>query len=293
MTKRWGIAAGVLLMGVVWLAGAAPVGATALKISPLRYDTTLGSGEKKKGFVDITNPSPEAVQLKLSVQAFRQTDDNGSLTFFDDPVVQAGILLDYSEVELQAGEALHLAFLIDGTKLPTGDNFAAIFASTVPDTSAPGQQTVKVGTLLMITNGTPSAHEAVIQDLSTSLLQVSDGLRLAFAVHNTAEAGMRTGFSPAITVTAWPYIRETVTGPLVFAGRTRSVDYVKKGNYLGILAISVQTGESKQTTYSLLITGYWRLLLPILLAAVGLSVWFARYVRGRSASSGDSKHIQD
>lgn len=293
MTWRWLIGLGCAA-ALLCVFSASPVFATpSLKISPLRYDTSLGAGEKKKGFVDITNSSAASTDVRLSVQAFRQTNDDGALEFYDSKTIQDGVLLDYSEVELGAHETLHLAFLIDGSKLSSGDNFGAIFASTVPDTSAPGQQTVRVGTLLIISNGTPSARAAEIKNLSGQLVQISDGLRIAFDVHNTAEAGAATGFSPTITVRAWPYLNETVTGPLVFAGRTRTVEYVKRGDYIGILAIRVKTGTSEQVVYRLALTGYWRLLLPILITAAGVVVWFARYVKRRASNSGTSAPITD
>lgn len=263
-----------------------PASATSLKISPLRYDATLGAGEKQKGFVDITNPTAYSTEVKFSVEAFKQTDNSGSLEFFDSKTVQNAVLLDYADVELDPHETLHLAFLIDGSKLPNGDNFAAIFATSIPDDSAAGQQTVKVGTLLFIANGTPTKHDAVIENLSGNLLQFGDKLQLTFDVRNTAEAGRVTGFSPMITVQAWPYLNETVTGPLVFAGRTRTVDYSKAGDYLGILAIRVKTGTSEQVIYRLAITGFWRELLPLFLVISGLVFWLFWLVRKRSNNRG-------
>ncbi len=285
MSRRW-FAVYCVLAACFFVFRAAPVSAASLTISPLRYDAELAAGEKKKGFVDVTNPSAQEVNVTLSVQAFRQINDDGALEFYDSKIVREGVALDYSEVTLGPRETIHLAFLLDGSKLASGDNFAAIFASSVPSENGAGEQTVRVGTLLIISNATPSAHDAVIQNLSGQFLQFSDGLRVSFEVRNTANEGAATGFSPVITVKAWPHIHDTVTGPLVFAGRTRTVDYVKQGNYLGLMAVRVATGDSEQVTYRLLITGYWRLLLPILVVALGITIWFARYVRKRSGNSG-------
>lgn len=251
---------------------AGPAPSLSLQISPLRYDTTLSAGEKKKGFVDITNPSAASSNVKLSVQAFRQSNDNGGLEFYDDAVTARGVLLDYSQVALGPHETLHLAFLVDSTKLRTGDNFAAIFATTIPGTTAPGQQAVKVGTLLIVSNGTPTVHTASVESLTSSFVQFGDGLEASFSVHNTANANDNTGFSPEITVTAWPYINDKVTGPLIFAGRTREVSYSKKGSYLGVVAVKVQVGDSQQTRYSLLVTGYWRFVVPLVLLLLFVSL---------------------
>lgn len=279
------LAIGAFCLVCLIMGHATSVSAATLKISPLRYDTTLKAGEVQKGFVDITNPTADTTTVKLSVQAFRQTDNSGSLEFYDNETVKSGILLDYSDVELGPRETLHLAFLIDGSKLPSGDTFAAIFATSVPDNDAAGQQTVKVGTLLIITNGTPSAHNAVIENLTGSLFQLGNGLHITFDVHNTAEIASATGFTPMITVKAWPYVHETVTGPLVFAGRTRTVDYSKAGDYLGILAIHVKTGDSEQVIYRVAITGFWRFVLPIIAFAAAVGGWFFHYVQKRSNNS--------
>lgn len=262
-----------------------PVSATSLKISPLRYDTILKAGEKQKGFVDITNPTTSSTRVKLSVQAFRQIDNNGSLEFYDSAVVSSGIQLDYSEIELASRETLHLAFYIDGSKLVSGDNFAAIFASSVPEGVAPGQQTVRVGTLLFISNGTPSTHEAVIENLSGNIFQIGSALDISFNVRNTAKAGTATGFSPMINVRAWPYLNETVTGPFVFAGRTRAVEYKKPGNYLGILAVKVRTGDSEQVMYRVVVTGFWRLVLLVSAVLVIVVIFMRRRLKKKSVNS--------
>jgi len=280
MIRRWIIGASILV-ACLFMVHSAPVSAASLKISPLRYDTTLASGEKQKGFVDVTNPSAEPVHVKLSVQAFRQTNDSGALEFYDNSRMSSGVLLDYNATTIGARETLHLAFILDGTKLVSGDNFAAIFATTVPGENGAGQQAVRVGTLFIVNNGTPSAHDAVIEDLSGQMMQLGDGLHITFNVHNTAVASATSGFAPMVTISAWPYIQETVTGPLVFAGRTRAVDYSLKGNYLGILAVHVKTGSSEQVIYRLAVTGFWRILLPIIVAAIVVALLLAHYVRKR------------
>lgn len=258
-----------------------PVSAESLKISPLRYDTTVLSGEKKKGFVDITNPSAVTADVKLSVQAFRQTNNSGSLEFYDSEALKEAVKLEFTEVELGPRETLHLAFLLDGARLPNGDNFVAIFASTIPEKTSVSTASVRVGTLLFIENDTPSSHKATVDQLSVPFFQFGSGLTAQFAVHNTAKLGEMTGFSPKIAISAWPYVKEEVTGPLVFAGRTRNVTYVKNGNFLGIVAFTAQVGSSEKTAYSIMVTGYWRVLLPTLIVVAGATIWLGWHVRHR------------
>lgn len=278
---------GLGLLAVAILAFHAPsVGAVSLKISPLRYDVSLEQGETKKGYVDVTNPTLETVHTKLTVQAFRQIDNEGSLEFYDSEAISTGVLLDYTEVDLAPRETLHLAFVLDGTKLPSGDSFAALFASVIPKALGASEQTIRVGTILVINNGTPSAHSAVVENLSSSLFQFGDGLRVTFDVRNTAKLGESTGFAPSITVTAWPYVDDTVQGPLVFAGRTRVVSYEKRGNYIGVLGIKVKAGDSEQIVYRFVVTGYWRFVLPFVVIVIGLLWWVVFLVKEGSRNRG-------
>lgn len=285
MSKRWVIGF-TLAMVTLCVLSATNVSAATLKISPLRYDTTLSAGEKKKGFVDITNPASSAVHVLLTVQAFRQTDNTGSLEFYNDEKVRQGVLLDYTETTLGPRETLHLAFVLDGSKLAQGDNFAAVFATTVPAEAGAGEQVVRVGSLLVISNGTPSIHAAEIQNMSSQFIQFGDGIQFSFDVHNTAEQGASTGFAPSITITAWPYVNETVTGPLVFAGRTRAVTYVKAGNYIGLINIKAKTGNSEQNTYAFVMSGYWRFLVPFALAVIGLLLWLLYFMKSTANNRG-------
>lgn len=276
----------MVAVGAFCTFGAPSASATSLKISPLRYDTTLSAGEKKKGFVDVTNPSGSDVHVMLTVQAFRQTDNTGSLEFYDDEKIRQGVVLDYTEATLRPRETLHLAFVVDGSKLASGDNFAAVFATSVPARSGAGEQTVRVGSLLIISNGTPSVHVAEVQNISSQFLQFGEDLRVSFDVHNTGEAGASTGFAPSVTISAWPYINETVTGPLVFAGRTRAVTYVKAGNYIGFLNIKAKTGSSEQNTYAFVMTGYWRFVAPFGLTVIGLLLWLLFFVKTSANNRG-------
>lgn len=222
----------------------------------------------------------------LLCRLFVRPITRGSLEFYDDEKIRQGVVLDYTEATLRPRETLHLAFVVDGSKLASGDNFAAVFATSVPARSGAGEQTVRVGSLLIISNGTPSVHVAEVQNISSQFLQFGEDLRVSFDVHNTGEAGASTGFAPSVTISAWPYINETVTGPLVFAGRTRAVTYVKAGNYIGFLNIKAKTGSSEQNTYAFVMTGYWRFVAPFGLTVIGLLLWLLFFVKTSANNRG-------
>lgn len=263
----------VLLAGVAAFIYAGTAGAATLKISPLSYRVDLASGEKKKGYVDITNPGPVTEKVQLTVQAFRQIDDNGTLEFYDNAALSAGLLLDYQQVEIGPHEVLHLAFIADGTKLPGGDVFGAILAATLPGEESAANQAAQVGALVIISNGQTPQHTAKVEHLSVPIVQAGENVSVRFVLRNTTPLGAASGFSPPVTITMWPYISDTVEGPLVFAGRSRQVDYLKKGNYFGILRVQATTGDSSQVAYSLAITGYWRWMIPAIIAGIGISLY--------------------
>ncbi len=253
----------VLVLGVVLSGQTAH--AASLKIAPLIYDDViLGKGEVKKGFVDISNPDYTKHTVQLSVKAFRQIDDEGGLEFYANEQVAAGIQLDFDKITLENRGAMRVYFVLNGAKLPEGDVFAAIVAQTVPDGQATAAQSVSVGTLLVIQNGTPASHTAEITSFSASWLQVSDGLAAHMQVRNPADGTSTTGYYPNIVIAAQPYTTTNVKGPLLFAGRTRTVDYYQTGNYFGPLYLKASVGSSSKGRLVFAVTGYWRWLAPVL-----------------------------
>jgi hypothetical protein len=270
-----------LTLSVFW-AGfeAATTHAASIQIQPTIYkNVILKKGEKAKSFVDISNPTATTQEIRLTVQRYKQIDDSGSLTFFDDESVSKGVKLDLDNFELNPRDSIRVFFQLDGTILPFGDIFAAIFARTVPRDGMVAQA-VQVGTLLAVTNGTPAAHTATIDNLSASPFQWSDSIDAALTVKNTAPEGSATGFFPQITVNLQPYSSRTVEGPLVFAGRSRSVSYTQKGSYFGIIRLNVQTDSGQASRWLFAVTGYWRWLAPTIIFGILLIVFTVRQ-RGR------------
>lgn len=233
------------------------VHALGLKVAPLDYTVSLQKGEKQKGFIDLSNPTGTTLRVKSSVQAFRQTDDRGSLTFFDNEQVSAGIVPDLDEFELGPREAVRMYFLVDGTRLPKGDVFAAIFFTTVPAKQAAGvTELVRLGTLLSITNGTPGQRQAEVADLDVPFIQFGDKLSGTYRVRNTADPEQSTGFYPSVVISVEPFYHEMVQrGRLVFAGRTRENSFELPSSRLGFYKVSAQFGDSKKEQWVLALNG--------------------------------------
>lgn len=273
------LVAAALLAAAVALLGSAPVAlADSIKIAPTDYRVSLTDGQSKKGFVDISNPGAVAERVTIRAMAFRQIDDEGGLVFYADERITAGVKLDYTEVEIGPRETLHLAFVVDGTKLPTGDVYAAILATTTASGGA-ASTAAQVGTLLAITNGTPTGRTAEVAEVQAGWLQVSDRLTAQIAVKNTADPTQATGFYPTLTVATAPYGQVTVAGPLIFAGRTRTIAYQAPGNYFGPVWLSVTTGGSTKGQLVFAITGYWRWLVPLVVVSGAVVVIAGRQLK--------------
>lgn len=281
MTRRIMLSFVVLLL----LCCGAPSRASAvsLRIAPLDYQTTLSAGEKKKGYVDVVNTDRSTATIQLDVQGFRQTDNQGNLAFFHDDRLAEGIILDLTEVELLPGETVRVFFLIDGTKLPQGDTFAAIMARTAATASQGVGQSIQVGTLVIVQNGTPPARHAAVTKLEAPFLQIGDSLMANWLLTNTDPDTKTTGFFPQMTVLSRPYAQKDIAGPLVMAGRSREVSYRDPGNFVGLIWFTVQTGDSKQITPIFAVTGFWRWLLPFMLVVLGaLSfTWYRQRSRAK------------
>lgn len=250
--------------------------ADSLEIRPTIYqDIHLGKGERKKAYVDVLNPTATKQTVTMKAQAFRQTDDSGGLAFRDNEQVAKGVKLDLSEFELAPHEAIRVFFLLDGTILPSGDVFAAIFAESTPAAQA-AAQAVRVGTLLTITNGTPSSHVADVEDLSVGFFQVGEAITARFLLHNPADETRATGFFPNVTVKMSPYATRQVKGPLLFAGRTRTIDYRQAGDYFGFVTIRVDAGGVAKSRIIFAVTGYWHWLAPLILACLGTGIFIVK-----------------
>lgn len=243
--------------------------AESVRITPLEYRTELKSGERKKGFVDITNPSNESVNLKLYVNGFSQVDNKGNLTFFNNEQLSKGLLLDYDSTTLEAQQTLRLYFIADGTKLPPGDVFGVIFAETDPGDKPGATTSVRVGTLVMITNGTPGPRQAEISQLDVPFWQLGSDLSGEVTVRNTAAKGAATGFFPEISVESMPWgAKSTFTGPLIFAGNARTSDFAVPSNQFGLYTIKVKANNSEATKVVFLMTGWWRVIAPVVCVLV-------------------------
>jgi hypothetical protein len=277
MMKQIGILVVVMLMSVIVYGSVSY--ADTLEIAPaINKGIELAPGEKKKGFVDISNPTASTSRITLTVNAFKQSGDDGGLSFYSDERVAAGVKLDLDDFELGARETIRVYYLLDGTKLPQGAVFAAIFAQNNPKEGA-GVQTVRVGSLLSITNGSRALTTASISAVQAPLLQIGDGITITADVANKSTDPKATGVFPQLTYSLWPYQSTTVEGPLVYQGITRSVEYRKPGNYLGLIRASVSAGENTKSVYIIAIAGFWRWLLPIgVIVVVGLG-FLARWYR--------------
>lgn len=224
-----------------------PTSALGLKIAPLEYRTTLKGGEVVKGFIDISNPENQSVTVRTSVQAFKQIDDKGTLKFYEDEQLKAGVKLDLDDFELGPREAIRMYFLLDSKLLPSGDIFGGIFFTTEASNPKLGSgQSLKIGTILSIVNGTPGSRKAEITGLTVPSFHVGDTISGTFGVKNTGNPETSTGFYPEVTVKVWPFGDErTVKSNLVFAQRSRDSNFSIKVPPLGVYKVSSTFGASE------------------------------------------------
>lgn len=273
---------GLLCLAVGVLYGGGTAEAASLTIEPLQYQVNLAPGERQKGFVDITNPNSQTVTVTTSVQAFRQIDDKGSLQFYQSSAVSAGVTADLSEFSLGPREAVRMYFIVDGTKLPPGDVFAALFATIKPP-AQPGvtgsRQTVRVGTILSIVNGTPGSRQAVITDLSLGFFQFDTHIKGAYTIKNTADPTKTTGFYPTVTLTMTPFTTTThVSSSLIYAGRSRDNAFTFDTARFGLYKVTADYHGSHRSQWIFVVTGVWSwVVLGVLVVLGGVAGWWLRW----------------
>lgn len=249
---------------------------TSLQLRPLEYRESLKKGEIKKGFLDITNPLSVPSDVSLTVQGFRQVNSNGELSFYDDEQIRSGIMLDYSDVQIPAKKTLRLYFIIDGSKLPTGDVFAAIFAQNTFGSASGAAPSVRLGTLLLIENDTSAIHRVAITKLDLPWINVGESVRGSVSFKNTAPTASSNGFFPNLTLNLWPSgASRTVNGPLVYSGIEREVRFQEFDNRFGIFRLSASHEGSQTSRWIVVVTGVWRwiLIVAVVTTAISLVLW--------------------
>ncbi|MBI3889264.1 hypothetical protein HY312_01645 [Candidatus Saccharibacteria bacterium] len=283
------VTACIIFVGIFVLGHGTPASAADnLQMRPLQYRETLDVGQQKKGVVDVANGSDDTAQVALTVRFFKQVGDDGTLEFYDRPDETDGITLDIDSVELKGKESARIGFTVDSSKLPQGDVFAVIFATTVhqgaPQTIVPS---VQVGTLLLLQNGKVGPRSAAITDLKLGIFQFGDKVKGTVAVKNPANSASATGFFPAMKVAIGPWGAESkFEGPLVYAGRTRSFDFSVPSNQFGIYKVTVVANNATETRYVFLITGVWRYVVPgLLVLLLIIGIVFVAFKKVRSARS--------
>ena len=197
------------IVGLIIVAGALGVlcapRAGAVTVAPLSYAVELANGQQKKGFIDITNTEPTKTKYLFNVQAFRQLNSAGDLQFYENATIAQGILLDYATYELQPNQTLRLYFVADGTKLPAGDSFAAIFAEPAPRAGVASAAVARVGTILTIQNGTPTERKAQITKLAVPFVQIGSAITGNYSIKNTSDPTKSAGFVPQVELTVSPF----------------------------------------------------------------------------------------
>lgn len=264
---------GIAIIAVVSFFATQPLPASALglKVAPLEYKSSLKEGERKQGVVDVSNPSTQAVKVAVSVQAFRQIDDNGGLQFYDDTQISAGIKPELQTLELGPREAIRLAFTIDGSVLPEGDIFAAIFFTTEPVQPRNGVgQLVRVGTLVSLVNKSPGQRSAKVSDLNLPFVQLDSTAKGTYHITNTGST--KSGFYPTVHVSSWPGGEtQHIQSSLVFGGRERSNDFSYATGY-GLHLVEVSFGGSKKSQWVVTVAPWMLVTVLLIVLLIGIEL---------------------
>ena len=234
--------------------------AQGLNIQPYTYSIELKTKERQKGIIDVRNPSGEKISVTTSVQAFRQIDDKGTLEFYDNEQVAAGITPDLKQFELGPRQTMRMVFEVDGAKLPPGDVFGAVFFSAKPATATRGvSQAVRLGTILSIVNGVKPQRSAEIISLTSTFLHTGDAVSGSYVIKNTGNPANSTGFYPEVTLSLSPFqIEKVQSSTLVFAGRSRTNDFMLETSRFGLYKLSANYGEQTKSKWIFVATGWWR-----------------------------------
>lgn len=249
-------------------------GAEGLRISPLEYKTDL-NGKIEKGAVDITNTSGTTQQISIQVQAFKQINNKGSLEFYNDAFITAGVIPDYNTFELKPLATMHMYFLLDGQKLPKKQIFAGILAQANPLKSSYNiTPVIRVGTLLILKNGDGDPpKQGEISKLSLPYFLFGNTIRGNFLFKNSETGENASGYFPNFTISVGNS-SQNFTGSLLFPSIERMQSFaLRTGNQFGIYHLNIKSDAGVATTRKIiLITGFYRWLVPLIIVLLVLVI---------------------
>ena len=263
--------------------------APSLKLTPLKYQEIIPADKAKLGFIDVANPSDGPVHVVSAIQAFRQVNLEGDLEFYADDKIANGIQVATTDFELGPREAARIGFTVDPLKLGVGGVYAAVFFRTVPpEESAPLSHiatSAKVGTLLILNIGGEIKPEGSIKTVKVPRWNFGQGLSGTIEYANTATLREAIAFNPSLDFKVGPWGKPSkVDGPLVMPGNTRRFEFSKPGSYLGLFPLTLSDSVTHQTrtVWVFAATGFWRLVLILLLALLAIRFIVAKYLPRRS-----------
>jgi hypothetical protein len=281
-------AACLVIMAAV-LATPPSAGALGLKVSPLKYEEQIEPGSQKTGYVDVSNPNDGTVTVNTDVEAFRQTDIDGNLEYYEAERINKGIQFDVDQFQLAPREAARIFFAIDGSALPEGGVYAALLFSVGSEPPDEGEAssigtTSRVGTLLILQNGDNGVRTGEISGVDVPFWQFGDGIQ-GNVEFTAADKERSIAFQPKLD-SSLPIVgeREMDTG-LVFPGNTRRFELDRTGRYSGVFPVEVTEEATGDTTRSWVVaaTGIWQILAPLILVVLIANLVLLRRFQKTSA----------
>lgn len=244
-----------------------------LRLSPLKYEASLELGRSKVGYVQIDNPTGTSVSASLEVQGFRQINNDGSLEYFDDERLSAGIIPGVREVQIGPRESVRVKFTVNPNVLGPGGAYGVLFVRAKSGELAASQinTSARVGTLIILDVAGSGTRAGAIRDVQIpSLSWGAADLPLRFSFSNTGSGGGALAFAPKFEISGAGGSLKS-TGPFVFPGRTRSVDArLKLGSHFGPATLTIRdtvTGqEVKRQIW--VVSGIWRWVIPLFLVGI-------------------------
>lgn len=285
--KRPAILALVALSLALLPAPPAAASLPSLRISPLKYTAALQLGHPKVGYIEAANPTGAPMHVTVEVEAFRQINDRGELEYYPDERLSSAIKPGLTSFDLGPREAIRVKFTIDPNRLGPGGAYGVIFLRTASGGHAASQinTSERIGTLLILNVAGAGTTAGRISDLHLpAFVYGGTTLPLTFNYQNTGQGSQALAFSPTFSIaTGWRSKPRALTGPFVFPGRTRQTQAsLTFGSQIGVIPVSIQDstpGAPKYPTHwTVVVTGFWTWLLPLLLTGLlgAVIAWLLR-----------------
>lgn len=226
------------------MAGAATTQDRDLTLSPLRTELAVAPGTAIDGVLKVSNRTPKSMNVTLSAEVFRVTNEQYDYAFSEDSDAAKWIRFDQDTIELSSGEEKTVEYqLAAPLKAEPGGRYISLFASANTESDSatvPSRQ--RVASLLYITVQGEVTRTGQFLGLDMPWLTTKDSV-WSTRIRNGGTTHFRSRYSIVMKTIGGEIVSEQREDALILPGTVRLVsDTLRMPRWPGLYQLDYKIG---------------------------------------------------